>query len=88
MLETKPSSGISDKAKQELAIVGATMLIMTLIAGVLIGYYFFEAHIVGRLNSQFEAMGMGLCNISPTYIQTNDNAWLTYFEKNQTPFIE
>ena len=85
MLETKPS----DKPlnTNTLAIAGAIMLLLTFVAGILVGYYFFEAHIVNRLNTQFEGMGLGLCNTTTTYIQTNEQAWLTYLDKNQTPFI-
>jgi hypothetical protein len=73
------------KAKKQLTqsiITGLVMLGMTFIAGVLIGYFFFEAHIVERLNTQFESMGMGLCNITQTYITVDENAQI--FLANKT----
>lgn len=75
-----------EQLKQSV-IMGITMLTMTFVAGILVGYFFFEAHIVERLNTQFEGMGMGLCNISSSYIQTNEYAHIFFENKSQLPKV-
>lgn len=56
-----------------LALV-AFMLVLTFVAGALFGYNRFEANFIDTLNTQFESLGLGLCNTTPTYVQIDENA--------------
>ena len=84
----KPDVTSSDNIKLDpvktktMAIVGLVMLILIFIAGGLVGYFMFESHIIGRLNAQFDALGLGLCNTTTSYVQIDENARYIFTPKN------